>query len=167
YITKISENWAELVDPSFKGLRELAMSLLQKESELEEIVRLIGVEALSSRERLVMEGARSVREDFLQQNAFDDVDTYSSLRKQFLLLRLIMTFYEEAGKAIAADVEIGDVLAIPVREEIAVAKFIAEENLDEFDVLERKVTEEIDGLIKEKAEREAEKEKGEKVPEGA
>jgi len=163
YINKISESWAELVDPSFKEIRDLAMSLLQQESELEEIVRLIGVEALSSRERLVMEGAKSVREDFLQQNAFDDVDTFTSLEKQFLLLRLIMTFYEEAGKAIAADVEIGDVLAIPVREEIAAAKFILEENLDEFDVLERKVTEAIEGLIERKAEEEAE----EKVPEGA
>ncbi len=163
YINKISESWAELVDPSFNELRDLAMSLLQQESELEEIVRLIGVEALSSRERLVMEGARSVREDFLQQNAFDDVDTFTSLGKQFLLLRLIMTFYEEAGAAIAADVEIGDVLAIPEREEIAAAKFISEENLDEFDVLEGKVTEAIGGLIERKAEEEAE----EKVPEGA
>ena len=163
YINKVSEKWAELVDPSFKELRDLAMSLLQQESELEEIVRLIGVEALSSRERLVMEGAKSVREDFLQQNAFDDVDTFTSLEKQFLLLRLIMTFYEEAGKAIAADVEIGDVLAIPECEEIAAAKFISEENLDEFDVLERKVTEAIGGLIERKAEEEAE----EKVPEGA
>ena len=163
YINKVSEKWAELVDPSFKELRDLAMSLLQQESELEEIVRLIGVEALSSRERLVMEGAKSVREDFLQQNAFDDVDTFTSLEKQFLLLRLIMTFYEEAGKAIAADVEIADVLAIPECEEIAAAKFISEENLDEFDVLERKVTEAIGGLIERKAEEEAE----EKVPEGA
>ena len=163
YINKVSEMWAELVDPSFKELRDLAMSLLQQESELEEIVRLIGVEALSSRERLVMEGAKSVREDFLQQNAFDDVDTFTSLEKQFLLLRLIMTFYEEAGKAIAADVEIGDVLAIPECEEIAHAKFISEENLNEFDVLERKVTEAIGGLIERKAEEEAE----EKVPEGA
>ncbi|MBU4401542.1 MAG: V-type ATP synthase subunit A [Actinobacteria bacterium] len=163
YINKVSEMWAELVDPSFKELRDLAMSLLQQESELEEIVRLIGVEALSSRERLVMEGAKSVREDFLQQNAFDDVDTFTSLEKQFLLLRLIMAFYEEAGKAIAADVEIGDVLAIPECEEIAHAKFISEENLNEFDVLERKVTEAIGGLIERKAEEEAE----EKVPEGA
>ena len=164
YVHKISESWAELVDPEFKELRDLAMSLLQQESELEEIVRLIGVEALSSRERLVMEGARSVREDFLQQNAFDDVDTFTSLEKQFLLLRLIMTFYKEAGKALTAEVEIGDILAIPEREEIAAAKFISEENLGEFDALERKVVEAIDGLIESKSAEQAEE--GEKVPEG-
>ena len=131
---------------SFAGLRTEAMTLLQREAELEEIVRIIGVEALSDGERLVMEGARSVREDFLQQNAFDEVDTYSSIRKQFLLLKLVMTFYGEAEKALAAGADINEVLASPVRERMAAAKFVREENLEEFDRLERMVAKAMEDL---------------------
>ena len=149
YLDRVSSKWAEMVDPAFKGLRAEAMTLLQREAELEEIVRLIGVEALSSTERLAMEGARSVREDFLQQNAFDEVDTYTSLKKQFLLLKLVMAFHSEAEKALAAGAEINDILTSPVREQIAGAKFIREENLDEFERLEKTVVKAMEDLIPE------------------
>ena len=149
YLDQVSKKWGELVDPSFAGLRTEAMTLLQKEAELEEIVRIIGVEALSDGERLVMEGARSVREDFLQQNAFDEVDTYTSIRKQFLLLKLVMTFYGEAEKALAANADINKILASPVREKLAAAKFIREEKLEEFARLERIVTKAMEDLASE------------------
>lgn len=149
YLDQVSSRWAELVDPAFKELGAEAMTLLQREAELEEIVRLIGVEALSSGDRLIMEGAMSIREDFLQQNAFDEVDTYTSLGKQFLLLRLVMTFYREAKKALDAGVEINDVLASDVREGIAGAKLIREENMGEFDRLEKAVIKAMESLVPE------------------
>ena len=149
YLDQVSKKWDELVDPSFKEIRAKAMTLLQREAELEEIVRLIGIEALSDTERLVMEGARNIREDFLQQNAFDEIDTYTSLKKQFLLLKLVMTFHSEAEKALAAGAEINDILTSPVREQIAGAKFIREENLGEFERLETTVAKAIADLIPE------------------
>ena len=149
YLDQVSKKWDELVDPSFKEIRAKAMTLLQREAELEEIVRLIGIEALSDTERLVMEGARNIREDFLQQNAFDEIDTYTSLKKQFLLLKLVMTFHSEAEKALAAGAEINDILTSPVREQIAGAKFIREENLGEFERLEKTVAKAIADLIPE------------------
>jgi V/A-type H+-transporting ATPase subunit A len=149
YLDQVSKKWDELVDPAFKGMRAKAMTLLQQEAELEEIVRLIGVEALSSGERLAMEGARSIREDFLQQNAFDEVDTYTSLKKQYLLLKLIMTFHEHADRALQEGVEISDILTSPVREQIAGAKFIREENLGEFERLEKTAVKAMEDLIPE------------------
>jgi V/A-type H+/Na+-transporting ATPase subunit A len=153
YLKKVSEEWKDLVDPSFNELRSLAMTLLQREAELEEIVRLIGVEALSAEERLVMEGARSIREDFLQQNAYDEIDTYTSLRKQFLLLRLVMGFYSEATLALEAGADIDEIIASPVRDRIASAKFVREQDLAEFDRLQRNVVKAVEDLIPEEEER--------------
>jgi len=139
YVDAVSGKWAELVGPDFKDLRSEAMSLLQQEAELEEIVRLIGIDALSSSERLVMESARSIREDFLQQNAFDEVDTYTSLKKQYLLLKLVMTLHFESKRALEEGAEIDDILAGPVRERVATAKFIREEDIDEIEALTKQV----------------------------
>ncbi len=148
YLEEVESQWSEEVNPEFPELRREAMALLQREAELEEIVRLVGIEALSSAERLTMEAARSVREDFLQQNAFDEIDTYTSIRKQFFLLRLVMRFYKEAEKALEAGVDIRELINLPVREDIAQAKFIREENLQEFDELEKRVADSINELIK-------------------
>jgi len=147
YLEKISKNWGELIDPEFATLRGEAMALLQREAELEEIVRLIGVEALSGGERLTMEGARDIREDFLQQNAYDEIDTFSSLKKQFLLLKLIMTMHREAERALASGADIKDIIGHPIREKLAGAKFIREENLEEFVELERQVVTAVNGLV--------------------
>ena len=78
--------------------RQGMMSLLQEEAELEEIVKMVGMDALSPTDRLKMEAARSIREDFLHQNSFHDVDTYTSLRKQFLMMKLVLAFYEKSEK---------------------------------------------------------------------
>jgi vacuolar-type H+-ATPase catalytic subunit A/Vma1 len=102
------------------------MSLLEQEAELLEIVRLVGAEALSPQDRLALETARSIREDFLHQNAFHDVDTFTSMAKQYEMLKTILHFHKEALAAIDAGIETTDIFKLPVREEIARAKYIPE-----------------------------------------
>ena len=143
YTRKMMEYWDEGVDDEFPALRNEAMGLLQRESELEEIVRLVGIEALSDQERMVMEGAKSIREDFLMQNAFDDADAYTSLRKQFRLLHLIMVFHYEALKALEEGKDIQGIIDAPVREDIARAKYIPEGDEDRFDELEGRIVEQL------------------------
>ncbi len=106
-----------------------AMSLLQQESELREIVRLVGAEALSARERLVLETARSIREDFLHQNAFHEVDTFTSMTKQYEMLKTVLHFHKRAIDAIEAEIETAQIFKLTVREEIARAKYIPESDL--------------------------------------
>jgi V/A-type H+-transporting ATPase subunit A len=103
-----------------------AMSLLEQESELLEIVRLVGAEALSPQDRLALETARSIREDFLHQNAFHNVDTFTSMAKQYEMLKTVLHFHKEALAAIDAGVETADIFKLPIREEIARAKYIPE-----------------------------------------
>ena len=107
-----------------------AMSLLEQEAELLEIVRLVGAEALSPRDRLTLETARSIREDFLHQNAFHKVDTYTSMEKQYEMLKTILHFETRALAAIEAGVETADIFKLPVREEIARAKYTPQEETD-------------------------------------
>ena len=118
YLPHLENFWRKNVAPDFSANRNLAMQILQQEAELEEIVRLVGVESLSFRERFVLEIARSIREDFLQQSAFQEVDTFSSLRKQYLMLKLIITYYQEGLKALEKGLSLRDILSIPAREKI-------------------------------------------------
>ncbi len=136
YLDQTEEFWEDEVDATYAQLREEAMSILQREADLQEIVRLIGVEALSDAERLLMDTAKSLREDFLHQNAFDDADAFTSLRKQFLLLRAIMTFHVLAEEELAKGRSVEELLDLPVKDEIARAKFIPEDALDRFARLE-------------------------------
>lgn len=115
------------VAEDFVDLSQEAMLLLELESELLEISRLVGVESLSAKERLILESARSIREDFLHQNAFHPQDTYTSLRKQYLMLRTILRFHRSALIAIEDGAELENVLALGVREGIAKMKFLPEE----------------------------------------
>jgi V/A-type H+-transporting ATPase subunit A len=101
-----------------------AMSLLEQEAELREIVRLVGAEALSPKDRLILETTRSIREDFLHQNAFHEVDTYTSMTKQYEMLKTILHFEKQALAAIDAGVETSQIFKLPVREEIARAKYV-------------------------------------------
>lgn len=149
YLEKVEEYWRREVDPSYPQLREEAMGILQREAELQEVVRLIGIEALSDQERLIMETAKSLREDFLQQNAFDDADAFTSLRKQFRLLKLIMTYHRLATRELEKGRSIDELIDLPVQEEIARAKFIPEEELEKFDRLEEKVAEQLAGQASE------------------
>ena len=120
-------NWGE----DFPGLRDEALKVLQLEEELAEIVRLVGLEALSPKEQLVLEVAKSIREDFLHQVAFDQVDTYTSPRKQYLMLKLIMDFYRLAERNLAEGQPLAELKSLAVREQIARAKYVAEDRLEE------------------------------------
>ena len=117
-----------------------AMAFLQEEAELEEIVRLVGLDALSPDNRLIMETAKSIREDFLHQNAFHEIDTYSSYEKMVKLMEIIMHFHNLAEDALNNNVPILDIAALPVREDIARAKFIPEDKGGEFEKLTEKIT---------------------------
>lgn len=111
--------------------RQKMMSLLQDEAELEEIVKMVGMDALSAGDRLKMEAARSIREDFLHQNSFHEVDTYSSLKKQYLLMKLVVAYYEQGVEALEKGANIQDLVKLDVREKIGRFKYVLEENLDE------------------------------------
>jgi V/A-type H+-transporting ATPase subunit A len=125
--------WEERVDPEFRARRDRAMAMLQRESELAEIVRLVGVEALSAEEQILMETSKSLREDFLQQNAFRDDDQFTSLEKQDRLLQTILLFYDTAVDAHGKGAPLHAIFESPVREHIARAKYLPEEGLSEFD----------------------------------
>jgi len=107
-----------------------AMSLLEQESELLEIVRLVGAEALSPGDRLALETSRSIREDFLHQNAFHEVDTYTSMDKQYEMLKTVLHFHKQALAAIEAGVETADIFKLAIREEIARAKYIPQDDME-------------------------------------
>lgn len=132
----------------FSQNRETAQSILQEESKLEEIVRLVGTESLSPKEQLTLETARMIREDFLFQNAFDPVDAYTSLKKQYRLLKAILTFMEVASQVIEQeDFEFSKIQALSVKEEIAQAHFIPEEGAEEkFDALEAEIKKQLTSL---------------------
>ena len=130
--SEVAEDWMDN--------RQKMMALLQEEAELEEIVKMVGMDALSPSDRLKMEAARSIREDFLHQNSFHEIDTYSSLKKQYLLMKLVLSFYEESSKALAEGASMNKLISMPVREQIGRFKYTHE---DELDGAYQKVTEEL------------------------
>ena len=117
------------VAPDWMELRQEMMSLLQDEAELDEIVKMVGMDALSSSDRLKMEAARSIREDFLHQNSFHEIDTYTSLEKQHNMMELVLAFYKESQNALDKGASINDLLKMPVREKIGRYKYVHEDNL--------------------------------------
>src|SRR5690554_217826 len=135
YEDRLDEYYRREVGEEWLTLRNRAMRLLQEEAELEEIVRLVGVDALSDRDQLVLEVARSIREDFLHQNAFHEVDTYTSLTKQYKLLRLVMAFYGVGQRLLKEGVSLAKIRDLPIREEIGRAKYLPEDRLDGIDRL--------------------------------
>ncbi len=118
YLDLLSPWFDKNVSPDWIKLRQRMMTLLQEESELEEIVKLVGMDALSAKDRLKMETARSIREDFLHQLAFHEVDTYTSLAKQLDMMRLILEYYDRCGSALDLGADIERLAALPVREGI-------------------------------------------------
>ena len=123
-----------------------AMSLLEEEAELKEIVRLVGAEALSPKDRLTLESARSIREDFLHQNAFHKVDTYTSVDKQYEMLKTVLHFHNQALAAIEAGIETADIFKLPVREDIARAKYIPEADITKIEKIRQIIDEQIKQL---------------------
>ncbi len=119
---------------------ERSMSILQQEAELEEIVRLVGLDALSPDNRLVMETAKSIREDFLHQNAFHEIDTYTSFEKMGKMIDLIMHFHDCAADALQNSVSIKEIAILPIRETIARMKFIHEDEIERIEKLKEDIT---------------------------
>jgi V/A-type H+-transporting ATPase subunit A len=134
YVENVKQYWKSEVAEDFVDLRQEAMRLLEEEAQLQEIARLVGVESLSVHDRLVLESARSIREDFLHQNAFHPQDTYTSLRKQYLMLRGIIHFHRSGLKALEEGVELEIILKLDIREQISKLKFFAEDDVDTLDV---------------------------------
>ena len=127
----IMGNWFdEHVADEWMQSRQKMMSLLQEESELDEIVKMVGMDALSPSDRLKMEAARSIREDFLHQNSFHEIDTYTSLRKQFLMMKLVLAFYEESQKALNDGASSGGLIKMAVRERIGRFKYTTEDKIE-------------------------------------
>ena len=145
YQTKMDAYLDEQVAPDFSKNRKMAMSLLQEESALQEIVRLVGRDSLSEQDQLKLEVTKSIREDFLQQNAFHDVDTYCSLHKQYMMLKIILALYTEGLKALDRGIYIDEIANLPIRERITRSKNIPEDSLKDLDVL-------YDDLVKELSE---------------
>ena len=145
YLSGLSEYYKKNINEDFIELRSQAMGILQEESELEEIARLVGIDALSNQERLVLETARSIREDFLHQNAFDEVDTYTSIKKQYRILKLIILFHKNALKALKSDITIEKLNGLPVKAKIVRAKFINEKNMNMFNEIEKEIISQISG----------------------
>jgi V/A-type H+-transporting ATPase subunit A len=124
------------------------MKLLEEEAELQEIVRLIGVDALSPEDRLILEGARSIREDFLHQNAFHEIDTYASLKKQHKMLAVCMFNYNRAREALKRGVAFDDIVKMDIRDKIARMKYLEEAGMKKIDAIREEVVAEFDRLIK-------------------
>ena len=130
YLDNVSGWFNEKVAPDWMEDRQKMMSLLQDEAELEEIVQMVGMDALSPADRLKMEAARSIREDFLHQNSFHDVDTYTPLRKQYLMMKLVLAFYEKSMDALSRGASMNALLAMAVREKIGRYKYTVTDQIE-------------------------------------
>ncbi|MGG7162119.1 V-type ATP synthase subunit A [Clostridium ihumii] len=147
YLDKIGSWMDKTVADDWSELRTEAMVLLQEESSLQEIVRLIGMDALSEKDRLKLEVSKSIREDYLQQNGFHEIDTYTSLDKQYKMLKLVIAFKEQAEKALEAGVYLDKILKMQVRDKIARSKYIPENEIDKIDEIGVELVKEVDKLI--------------------
>ncbi len=147
YVDSVREHW-EQIGKGWADLRTKAMTLLQKEAELQEIVKLVGPDALPQRERAILEGARMIREDFLQQSAFHEVDTYCPEKKQYEMLRIILDFVDKMMRAIEKGIHIDDVLKMKSRELIARMKIVENEKFEkEFKKIEKEINKEFETLM--------------------
>lgn len=149
YQSKVDGWMDKNVDNEFSANRTKAMALLQEESSLQEIVRLVGRDSLSEADQLKLEAAKSIREDFLQQNAFHEVDTYSSLDKQNLMLDLVLHFYHEGQRALKNGIYLSDLINLEVRDRIARAKYLEEKDIEKIKDIKVELTKVIDDLIAE------------------
>ena len=149
YVDKIGAWMNENVNENWNDLRIKAMALLQEEASLDEIVRLVGKDSLSEDDRLKLDVAKSIREDYLMQNAFHDVDTYASLEKQYKMLDLVLQFMDEGRRALKAGVYLDKIIDMPIREKIARAKYIPEEEIGKIDEISKELSSDMDKLIAE------------------
>ncbi|MCQ2409005.1 MAG: V-type ATP synthase subunit A [Clostridia bacterium] len=143
YADRLADWYSDNISDEWNSLRAECMKILQEEAQLDEIVRLVGMDALSPVNRLTMETAKSIREDYLHQDAFHEVDTYASLKKQQNMLKLILEFHKLANEALDKNVDIEDIVELPVREQIGRAKYIPEEEIDKFDTILAQIKEQM------------------------
>ncbi|MEG1536637.1 MAG: V-type ATP synthase subunit A, partial [Clostridia bacterium] len=149
YVDKI-ENWySDNVSADWSKYRDKAMRILQEESSLDEIVRLVGIDALSPNDRLTMETAKSIREDYLHQDAYNEVDTYSSLFKQFSMLKTIVDCDTLSREALKKDVDLDEIMSIKARETIGRSKYIPEKDIAQFGEIQKNVREQLNALAAE------------------
>ena len=149
YLDEISSWWGSKVGKDWLPLRTKAMALLQKESELQEIVKLVGPDALPPRERVFLESARMIREDFLQQSAFHEIDTFCPEKKQYEMLRIMLEFSDKMQNAISKNVHMDDILSMKSREGIARMKTVTNKDFQKkFSSLEKDLDSDLNTLIK-------------------
>ena len=146
YGDSMGEWYKENVDPEWEENRAKALRILQEEAQLEEIVRLVGMDALSYSDRLTMETAKSLREDYLHQDAFHEVDTYASLKKQFMMLKLILECDKYSREALAKDADLDDILKIGAREMIGRVKYIPESELVRIEQVGKQMRQQLSSL---------------------
>ncbi|MEA4938995.1 MAG: V-type ATP synthase subunit A [Christensenella sp.] len=147
YLDRLNNWFNQNVSSDWSAQVQKTMALLQEESELDEIVRLVGIDALSYRDRLTLECTRSIREDYLHQNAYHEVDTYSSPKKQYLLLKTILSFYEKSLVALQEDASFNKLVSLPVREQIGRMKYVPETEIEaRCDEISRQMSEQIRAL---------------------
>ena len=148
YVDNMGKWFEENVNEHWMEDRQKLMTLLQEESELQEIVNLVGMDALSAPDRLKLETSRSIREDYLHQNAFDPTDTYTSLGKQVLMMRAILAYYDKAKEALANGADIEMLVNLPVRERIGRYKYVPEDKVrDEFESIKALLDSEIKDVL--------------------
>ena len=148
YIDTMEKWFNEHVNGNWINLRNDIMHLLQEESELDEIVKMVGMDALSPTDRIKLEAARSIREDFLHQNAFHDVDTYTPLKKQYYMMKLIIDFYENSIEALNRGGDVESLVNLPVREQIGRFKYYNEDDIDgEYKKILENLNSEISGML--------------------
>ncbi len=152
YVDKMIPWYEKNVAKEFPQLRREAISLLQEEASLNEIVQLVGVDALSFEDRMKLEASKSIREDYLHQNAFHDVDTYSSTNKQYRLLKLLLSYYHQGVEAVNAGASFNKIADLPVREAIGRFKYIEEKDIDSaYNKTLARIKEEIEEVSREEA----------------
>ena len=149
YADSLSDWFNKNVKTDWYKLRGRLMALLQEEAELEEIVKLVGMDALSAPDRLKLEAARSIREDYLHQNAFDDTDTYTSLNKQYLMMELILAFYDKSAEGLDKGAAIEKIVSMPSRERIGRFKYTPENKIDsEYTEILAELDSDVDRAVK-------------------
>ncbi len=148
YIDTLSCWFDSNISPDWMICRTRIMRLLQEEAELEEIVKLVGMDALSSPDRLKLETARSIREDFLHQNAFHDIDTYTPLDKQLMMMKIILMFYDKAKEALELNADINSLVNMNVRESIGRFKYVPVNECDkQYEKIRLNLEKEINGIV--------------------
>ncbi|MBR4030639.1 MAG: V-type ATP synthase subunit A [Clostridia bacterium] len=150
YLDGMKDWYDKSISPEFIECRTRMMLLLQEEAELDEIVKLVGVDALSAPDRVKLEAARSIREDYLHQDAFHEVDTYTSLDKQLLMMKLVLAFYDKSMEALQNGISLNSLFALPVREQIGRFKYTPEVSVNqEFDRIIKQIDVELEESLKE------------------